>query len=275
MKNVNHIVQSKRVDPFLKQIARKGSGIFLLASLMLLGGVSSANALKIFSVSGVSGKGVEVGFEARMSIAVDSLSVTLLNTSPVNSLNPDDVLGSFYFDLVGAGGSRPTLVLQSAVGDVYTGAKSGSDVLSLAGADLRADGKNGKWQFLQMTSTQSPFLGYGIGTVGNNGLSPNGFSGKMVGGSDYAIYRGEVTTQNLDDKLLVRDMASFTFTGLSGFSEKDIANSVVFGLGTAPDSLLWGRSQEPPPAVPEPSTWVLLAAGFAGLISLNRKKNKG
>lgn len=274
MININHAVQPNKVEPFLQKIAKKGACLFMLASLMLGLSVEQAKALTIFSASGISAKGVKVAFEAQFSIAEDVFVLSLLNTSPQNSLNPDDTLGSFYFDIVDKKGVRPDLVLQSAVGNVYTGVKSGPDTLTAALASLVAsDQKRGPWQFADMNPKLTPSFGFGLGTVGNSALA-NNFDGKITGNLDYVIYTGEVTTQNLSGKLLVKDQATFTFSGVYGFSEKDIANSTVFGLGTAPDSLLTGRPQSPPPAVPEPSTWVLLAAGFAGMIVLNRKKNK-
>ena len=60
--------------------------------------------------------------------------------------------------------------------------------------------------------------------------------GNIVDGLDYSIYRGEITTSNLDGKLLRRSTATFTFTGVSGFSEADILGTTAFGLGTAPES---------------------------------------
>ena len=44
---------------------------------------------------GTSAKGVDVRFEAELKIIDDILTIELINASPVASLNPDDVLGSF------------------------------------------------------------------------------------------------------------------------------------------------------------------------------------
>ena len=113
---------------------------------------------------------------------------------------------------------------------------------------------NGGWQFRgDLDAMQNPFLGFGIGTVGNSGLSPNGFDGALVSPVDFAIYKGEITTQPLvNPDRLVKEMAAFTFTGLAGFTELDIADAFAFGLGTAPDSLL----------TPEPATMAIMGLGI-------------
>jgi hypothetical protein len=232
-----------------------------MAAVVLLCSVGVANATITFEASGVSAKGVDVTFEAALTISGDTLTVVLTNDSPVDSLNPDDLLGSFYFDILNGSAMRPVLTYASAAGDTYTVVKNGPDTLLEAGADLQAFAKNdNSWQFKTFDAALNPFLGFGIGTVGNSNLFPNGFDGDVVDGSDFAIYKGEVTTQALVNKQpLVKETATFTFTGLTGFTEADIAPAFAFGLGTAPDSLL----------IPEPTTLVLL--GLGGLL-LRRKK---
>ncbi|MEN8127561.1 MAG: XDD4 family exosortase-dependent surface protein [Planctomycetota bacterium] len=233
----------------------------LFVTVILLCGVSAANATIILSASGISAKGVDVTFEAQLTISGDILTVILINDSPVDSLNPDDVLGSFYFDILDGDGMRPVLAYNSATGDTYKGVKNGPDILLETGADLQAFvSGDDSWQFKTFDEAFSPFLGFGIGTVGNSGLFPNGFDGNIVDGVDFAIYTGEITTQPLvNPDYLVKDTATFTFTGLTGFTEADILPEFAFGLGTAPDSLL----------TPEPATMVLL--GLGGLV-LRRKR---
>ena len=64
-----------------------------------------------------------------------------------------------------------------------------------------------------------------------------------------------------DGKLLVKNSATFTFTGVSGFTEDDIAERFAFGLGTAPDSFL----------APEPSSVWLAIVGVVGVAALARR----
>jgi len=231
-----------------------------LTILMLLFSVPAANATISLAASGTSQKGVDIAFRAELTISGDELTVVLINESPVDTLNPDDTLGSFYFDIVNGADERPLLNYFSAVGDVYAASKTGPDALVQASAGLMATSPgDGTWQFVTADEMLSPYLAFGLGTVGNSGLAPNNFSGNLVGGVNYAIYAGEITTQNLNGKLLVKEMATFTFTGLIGFTEADISPQFAFGLGTAPDSLL----------TPEPVTMVLL--GLGGLLLRKRK----
>lgn len=234
---------------------------FLCITVLLLLGVGVANAAVTLAASGTSAKGVDVTFGAQLTIDGDNLTIILTNDSPVDSLNPDDLLGSFYFDIINDAGIRPAMAYESATGDVYAASKTGPDSLVHSNAGLMATSPgDGTWQFVTTDEMLNPYMAFGLGTVGNSGLAPNNFNGNRVGGIDYAIYAGEVTTQNLNGKLLVKDLATFTFTGLTGFTEADISPEFAFGLGTAPDSLL----------TPEPATMALL--GLGSLVLRRRKR---
>lgn len=220
-----------------------------------------AHATVIHTWSGLSSTNVQVSFEAHLTISGNTLTVNLLNTSPVDSLNPNDTLGSYYWDMV-CGGVRPTLTYVSATGDVWWVDKDMPDTLITAGADLLANSAgDDTWQFRHMNIAFSPFMRYGVGTVGNNGLSPNNFMGNIVDGRDYSIYKGEITTSNLDQEFLVKEQATYVFTGVSGCTEGDILSPSAFGLGTAPDSLEFS---------PEPATLALLAFGALALVRRRR-----
>jgi hypothetical protein len=239
----------------------KLSSVFLTV-IVLWFAAPSADASIAFTASGTSAKGVDVTFEAELTISGDMLTVILINNSPVDSLNPDDLLGSFYFDIFNDSNIRPMLTYSSATGDTYKGVKNGADILLGTDANIQAFVANDdSWQFKTFNAELNPFLGFGIGTVGNSNLSPNGFDGNIVDGVDFAIYKGDITTQPLvNPDHLVKDMATFTFTGLTGFTEADINPSFAFGLGTAPDSLL----------TPEPvSIWLL---GLGSLVLLRRRR---
>lgn len=245
------------------QLSRTIQNRALVGAVVLVGMFTQgARATIIQSWSGLSSTNVQVAFEAHFTISGNTLTIDLHNNSPVHSQNPNDLLSSFYFDVV-CGGTRPTLTYTDARGDVWQTPAGAPDFLVTANANLRATAAgDNTWQFKVMNPSLAPFLGFGIGTVGNNGLSPNNFMGNIVNGRDYSIYRGDITTSNLNNELLVKDHAVFTFTGVSGCTEADIVAPSAFGLGTAPDSLEF---------TPEPGSLALLLAGSALGLSRRRK----
>lgn len=232
-----------------------------------------ADATVVIDASGTSATGRAIAVEATLAITGDVLTIDLANVSPVDSREAPDVLSSFYFDIVRAG-SRPALVYATATGEVFQ-VKSGpaNDVavtyhsqtftLQPGVSDLRAlVSGDASWQFLSMQPATAPFLGFGLGTVANAALKPNGFTEDIVGPSgtsfiNFAIYRGagDISPAGLlANKYLVRNRARFTFTGASGFSEADIAGHAAFGFGTSPDSML---------LAPEPRGTPLLMTALA------------
>lgn len=213
-----------------------------------------AKATIIQTADGFSDTGDAVFFKSQLTITNDLLTVQLFNISPTASNSPDDMLSSYFFDIQNSLGQRPDLVLLSAYGDVYKTSKNSVDTLHAASANLKAENKKDyTWQYLQLNASKVPFLGFGVGTVGNSDLSPNNFNGNIVGGMDYSIITGEITTQSLHNRLLVKNSITFTFSGLTGFNENDISQSFAFGLGTSPDTMLVG--------IPEPSTVAILCFG--------------
>jgi hypothetical protein len=215
---------------------------------------------------------IDVRFTADLGIVGDTLTLVLTNDSlnhangPSPSMNPNDLLSSFYFDVFD-GFSRPTLVYTGAIGDVCLTDKDGADDCTIVDkeADLKAFvGGDDTWAFRDDTALSfgDETLTFAVGTVGNNSFTPNGFNGSVVDGFDYALYAGDVTTNNLDNDLLTTGSITFTWSGATGFDDGDIGSEVVFGLGTQPDSFGF---------VPEPGTGLLLAMGLVGL-ALDRSR---
>jgi hypothetical protein len=239
-----------------------------------------------FTASGTSSLGTPVAFQALLSIDGDNLEIVLDNLSPKDTTDAAEVLTSFYFDIWN-GVDRPTLSYESASGYVYQVKKGlGNDVpvfytppmppvpaanqLSNLVATEKGDAS---WQFLEMDPTYAPNLGFGIGTVANNALSPNGFTPAVVGppGNDYinfGIYKGGDIDPSgvLNNKYLVKNTATFNFTGVSGYKETDIRPKAVFGLGTGPDSIV---------VVPEPSAIVIASGALLAVWRARRRRKAG
>jgi hypothetical protein len=205
---------------------------------------------------------VDFSFQADLTISGDNLTVVLYNNSaslPSSTLNPNDLLTSFYFEINDGFDNRPALTYTSASGDVYLGDEDAVDGLDTAAADLLANSAgDDTWQFRQGLTLQfgNDVLYFGIGTAGNANMAPNNFMGNIVDGFDYGIYAGDISTNNLDGTLLVKGPATYNFTGVSGWTEADIADEALFGLGTQPDSTAF---------VPEPPTFALACMGLVGL----------
>ena len=238
----------------------------------------------VFPVSGTSAAGNPVSFAATLAMAGNTLTVQLDNTSPVNSVDAADILTSFYFDIV-SGTNRPTLSYASASGFLYL-VRSGTTDLpysytpqtftqgSGTASNIRAvnNGDN-SWQFRTMAAASPPNLGFGIGTVGNSTFSPNGFTPQIVGQGNtminFGIYRGgDVDPKGvLNNKYLVKNTATFTFNGVAGYTEANIVDKVVFGLGTTPDSTLTV-------SLPEPGACALLASAVAAQLGFGRCRRR-
>ncbi len=209
----------------------------------------------VFDGTGQAATGENVHFRATFTIGGDNLTICLENLSPDLPLNPAAVLSSMYFDVV-SGGIRPVLASYTATGDVYLTDKDNPDTFQQANANLVATASgDDTWQFKTFNPLFAPFTGFGVSTVGNAGLAPNNFNGNITGAIAYSIYVGDITTQNLHNRLLVKDKITFGFTGVTGYSESDIGG-IVFGLGTGPDSLI--------SVVPEPSSLF----GVCGLVAV-------
>ncbi len=255
---------------------------------------TAARATVLFSVSGTSAAMNPVSFQAALSITGDTLTIDLANTSPVDSFSAADVLSSFYFDISKAG-VRPTLTFQSASGFVwqvknnaidlpynYTppALPGGAGTYTLATgttphvpSDLEAVKDNDRtWQFKPMTDTAAPYLGFGIGTVGNSGFPVNGFDVPIVGPAGpsqiaFSIFRdGNIQpVGNLADEFLVENEATFVFSGVSGYTEADIVRAATFGLGTGPDSTLY---------VPEPGGIAVAITGCLAALAFRHRRNR-
>jgi hypothetical protein len=237
---------------------------------------------------------------ATLDISGNTLTLVLANTSPTDSIFKAEALSSFYFDIA-KGAQRPTLAFTSADGPLYQVFSRGSDTRYSYAPPAVANGNgtftagagtsnlmatkpgDGTWQFNTMNPITSPFLGFGIGTVGNTDLNPNSFNGNWVKGPknvpgdsmiSFSIYRsttgGDISPGNsLDKQYLLMNSGTFRFNITDGktWTNDDIRHEAVFGFGTNPDGIVT--------VTPEPSAYVLALVGAAAVAYRYRSRRKG
>lgn len=269
----------------------------VIAALPAQGGVIvSGTGRTLVSGSGPSSVYHVVSARADLSITPSGtaslLTIILTNTSPQDTTDPSDVLSSFYFDIV-KGKDRPTLTYASADGPLYKIKKNATDerytytpspTVGVTGgfapgagtSDLRAF-KSGDqtWQLKEMSLATAPFLGFGIGTVGNTGFGANGFTPDIVGTgntmTNFSIARGADVEPNgnLNGAYLLRTSGTFTFllSGSVRWSESDIRREGAFGFGTRPDGTVT--------VTPEPSALTLGLLGLGGVAAWRRTSLRG
>lgn len=244
------------------------------------GGIISTGSSVVFT--GTSG----AGLAARATFTTGTggiLKLLLENTSAKPTLAPSELLTSLYFNVLSGTvtGTSAPLSYQSAAGQVYlTDKNKMDDAVTYAPpppkngtistpprptpSNLKAvnPGDN-TWLFrsgMSLVASQPP-LAFGVGTVGNNSLAPNNFNGSVVDGFDFGIYVGDVTTQTLNNTLLVKNSAQFEFAGFGGFTLSQVSPHVVFGFGTNPEIII---------TVPEPATLWLAGGGLLAILAMRR-----
>ena len=235
---------------------KRNSKVCLLAGIVVLAFALFAQTAKaaMFTWGGTSSQGTDISVQADVDISGDTMTIELTNNSPDGSFYQVDVLTSFYFDVFNDV-SRPTLTLTltGMSGDVYTIDVDNPDAFK---GDLSAQTGEASWILQTMYPAYVPYVGFGIGTVGNSDLSPyNNFP--AMDGIQSGIVAGEVTagSNSLKGWDLVRTSATFNFSGLTGYTIDDFG-PVAFGFGTGPDLLT---------PVPGAVLLGLLGLGVAGI----------
>ncbi|NCA10745.1 hypothetical protein EBR56_02875 [bacterium] len=276
-----------------KFLKRSGWPALVLAPALALLTTAPSSGDIIYTGSSVVFNGANAaGLSARATFSVDPgdsnvLRLLLENTSASPTTAPSELLTSVYFNVLSGTvtGSPAPLTYQSASGQVYLALQSMPDKAATyvpppppggtvtfpaipTPSNLKAanPGDN-TWQFrdgMSLVASEPP-LAFGVSTVGNSTLAPNNFNGNIVDGFDFGIYVGDVTTQNLDDRLLVGGSANFAFAGFGGFDLSKISPHAVFGFGTSPDCII---------TVPEPHAIVIATLGLClcSLWQLSRRR---
>jgi hypothetical protein len=253
----------------------------LCATLLVLACAGPSRADLIFS--GSSGS---LSAMADFSLSVNTLTVTLTNTSGSTALVPTDVLTGVFFN------STHTLTPVSATLPSGTVVYYGS--LTNAG-----DG----WGYATGVSAQG--MNSAISATGAvNGLGHSNFSGanNALQGLDYGLLPAGYTGVGANTGItghgpLVKDSVVFTLTVPTGFSLSELGSEVVFQYGTSLSETHFtgstsgggdcdgggggdGGGAGPgvnPSAVtvPEPSSVILFGMGLAGLAGVFRRRRAG
>jgi hypothetical protein len=275
-------------------VPRFSSGAAAAALILLLAAPAVANTV-IYTGTSVIFEGTATGSNGPLGARATFTSGTggvlkllLENTSPGASQAPEDLLTSFYFNVLSGTttGTSAPLSYHDAQGQVYFTLKNFPDFpvsyvppITSGSAisypdppqpsNLQAFNPNDDtWQFKSGLSlvASSPPLAFGVGTVGNSDLAPNNFNGNIVDGFNFGLFVGEVSTQPLDSSLLVKDAIHFEFAGFGGFNLAQISPHGVFGFGTDPDLII---------TVPEPTAVLIATLGIAvcGARQLRRRRD--
>lgn len=226
------------------------------ATLLVLILAGRTPAATIFSGSGNNPEAsATASGTASFSISGDTLTLVLTNTTSPRTTAQGNALTGVAFDV-----------------------DSASPVLSLAGTAL--DGASRIWTSELASNTSDPLAGSWTNVLGATplaayGIATTGFNGRFNGGSislgnsspNYGIvaagtFDGTNVAFGGSQFPFIQNAMAFTFTGLTGISESQIAN-VKLLFGTDGTGIITTTTTTTP--VPEPVTSVLTLGAVVGL----------
>ena len=227
----------------------RSHSVVALATVLLFAFGGRASASIIFSGSGNNPEvSANASGSATFSISGNTLTVVLQNTTSPRTTDQGNVMSGVAFDL-----------------------DSASPVLSLTGTAL--EGASKIWTSELASNTSDPLAGSWTNVLGASplaayGVATTGFSGRFNGGSislgnsgpDYGIvaadtFDGTNVAFGGSQFPFIQDSLKFTFTGISGVSESQIANV----------QLLFGTDGTGIIRTPEPGSMLILMGLSAGL----------
>jgi hypothetical protein len=209
--------------------------------------------------------GDSVSASALFEISGDTLTITLMNTTPAGTLLRGDILTGLVWDI---SGGTPVLAFPT------TALTAGSDIFTDKTTSNTSDPVNGSWTNVLGAT---PFSQYGVATTGFSGAFSSGTITLGTGGVDYGIVSngtfpappgsGTSGSFNASAFPLIQDTLTFTLTGVSGVTQSQITD-VKFLFGTSGAGII--------AAVPEPGSFALAGIGLtaAGLVGLRLRTRR-